>query len=84
MPIPKLVPAANETYDTNEKPPAFGHPLKAYFAIDDDYVNLNHGMGIATYCFCLQWYTVTIGSYLGHHDAYSGSYEIKPGGLGCT
>lgn len=54
MPIPKLVPAANETYDTNEKPPAFGHPLKAYFAIDDDYVNLNHGMGIATYCFCLR------------------------------
>ncbi|KAM5530994.1 hypothetical protein V8D89_015321 [Ganoderma adspersum] len=43
MPIPQLIPAANETYDTSDKPPAFGHPLKAYFAIDDDYVNLNHG-----------------------------------------
>ncbi|KAI1797221.1 PLP-dependent transferase [Ganoderma leucocontextum] len=43
MPILKLTPAPNETYDTNQKPPPFGHSLKAYFALDDDYVNLNHG-----------------------------------------
>nr|AUN37957.1 L-cysteine desulfhydrase 1 [Ganoderma lucidum] len=49
MPIPTLTPAPNESYDTNEKPPPFGHPLKAYFAIDDDYVNLNHGMCNATH-----------------------------------
>ncbi|TFK94027.1 PLP-dependent transferase [Polyporus arcularius HHB13444] len=43
MPIPKLSPAPGESYDTSQKPPSFGHPLKQYFALDDDYVNLNHG-----------------------------------------
>lgn len=53
MPIPKLTPAQNETYDANEKPPPFGHPLKAYFAIDNDYVNLNHGMQNTARSCCL-------------------------------
>ena len=44
MPIPKLTPGPGETYDASQKPPPFGHPLKAYFALDEDYVNLNHGM----------------------------------------
>ncbi|TBU55573.1 PLP-dependent transferase [Dichomitus squalens] len=43
MPIPKLTPGPGETYDASQKPPPFGHPLKAYFALDEDYVNLNHG-----------------------------------------
>ena len=43
MPIPNLTPSEGETYDANQKPPPFGHALKHYFALDDDYVNLNHG-----------------------------------------
>ncbi|KAI0635825.1 PLP-dependent transferase [Trametes polyzona] len=43
MPIPEPVPYPGATYDVNEKPPPFGHPLKKYFALDDDYVNLNNG-----------------------------------------
>ncbi|KAH9902928.1 PLP-dependent transferase [Cubamyces lactineus] len=44
MPIPDLpTPTGGETYDVNQKPPPFGHPLKYYFALDDDYINLNHG-----------------------------------------
>ncbi|RPD59986.1 PLP-dependent transferase [Lentinus tigrinus ALCF2SS1-7] len=43
MPIPKLSPTPGESYDASQKPPPFGHPLKQYFALDDDYVNLNHG-----------------------------------------
>ena len=43
MSIPILTPRPGETYDVNQKPPPFGHPLKAYFALDKDYVNLNHG-----------------------------------------
>ena len=43
MPIPKLSPAPGESYDASQKPPPFGHALKHYFALDDDYVNLNHG-----------------------------------------
>ncbi|KAI0649148.1 PLP-dependent transferase [Trametes meyenii] len=43
MPIHKLTPVDGEAYDSNKKPPPFGHPLKYYFALDDDYVNLNHG-----------------------------------------
>ena len=44
MPIPKLSPAPGESYDASQKPPPFGHALKHYFALDDDYVNLNHGI----------------------------------------
>ena len=44
MPIPNLTPSEGETYDASQKPPPFGHALKHYFALDDDYVNLNHGM----------------------------------------
>ena len=28
---------------TQKPPPKFGHALKEYFALDPDYVNLNHG-----------------------------------------
>ncbi|KAI0368661.1 PLP-dependent transferase [Pilatotrama ljubarskyi] len=43
MPIPVLTPFSGETYDVSQKPPPFGHALKHYFALDEDYVNLNHG-----------------------------------------
>ncbi|KAI0775301.1 PLP-dependent transferase [Trametes elegans] len=43
MPIPQLTPSPSETYDASQKPPPFGHALKHYFALDEDYVNLNHG-----------------------------------------
>ncbi|KAI0833344.1 PLP-dependent transferase [Trametes gibbosa] len=43
MPIRELTPVAGETYDPSQKPPSFGHPLKYYFALDEDYVNLNNG-----------------------------------------
>ncbi|RPD74708.1 PLP-dependent transferase [Lentinus tigrinus ALCF2SS1-7] len=39
----RITPGPGETYDINRKPPPFGHPLKHYFALDDKYVNLNHG-----------------------------------------
>jgi hypothetical protein len=28
------------------KPPAFGHGLKKYWEFSENYVNLNHGMGL--------------------------------------
>lgn len=43
MPIPNLAPGPGETYDASQKPPPFGHALKPYFALDEDYVNLNNG-----------------------------------------
>ncbi|OSD06472.1 PLP-dependent transferase [Trametes coccinea BRFM310] len=43
MPIPQLTPSEGETYDASQKPPPFGHALKRYFALDEDYVNLNNG-----------------------------------------
>ncbi|EIW57456.1 PLP-dependent transferase [Trametes versicolor FP-101664 SS1] len=43
MPIPNLTPGPGETYDASSKPPPFGHALKPYFALDEDYVNLNNG-----------------------------------------
>ncbi|KAI9057288.1 PLP-dependent transferase [Trametes sanguinea] len=43
MPIPQLTLSEGETYDTSQKPPPFGHALKRYFALDEDYVNLNNG-----------------------------------------
>ncbi|KAI0326632.1 PLP-dependent transferase [Cubamyces sp. BRFM 1775] len=44
MPIPNLPPpSGGETYDVNQNPPPFGHPMKYYFPLDDDYINLNHG-----------------------------------------
>ncbi|TCD65232.1 hypothetical protein EIP91_002940 [Steccherinum ochraceum] len=30
------------SYDSESAPPAFGHPLKKYWAFDKDYINLNH------------------------------------------
>ncbi|KAI0784243.1 PLP-dependent transferase [Abortiporus biennis] len=34
----------NYTYDPASKPPAFGHPIRKYWAWNDDgYINLNHG-----------------------------------------
>lgn len=43
MPIPQLVPSKGESYDPTEKPPPFGHALKQYIPLDEDYVNLNPG-----------------------------------------
>ncbi|KAH9850270.1 PLP-dependent transferase [Lenzites betulinus] len=43
MPIRELTPVAGEAYDASQAPPPFGHPLKAYFALDENYVNLNNG-----------------------------------------
>ncbi|KAL1940493.1 hypothetical protein VTO73DRAFT_9065 [Trametes versicolor] len=43
MPIPQLVPSKGESYDPAEKPPPFGHALKQYIPLDEDYVNLNPG-----------------------------------------
>ncbi|KAI0666932.1 PLP-dependent transferase [Trametes maxima] len=43
MTIPKLVPSQFETYDPTEPPPPFGHELKKYVPLDEDYVNLNPG-----------------------------------------
>ncbi|KAH9846762.1 PLP-dependent transferase [Lenzites betulinus] len=43
MPIPKLVPSKGEYYDANENPPPFGHAMKQYIPLDDDYINLNAG-----------------------------------------
>ncbi|KAI8980100.1 PLP-dependent transferase [Trametes punicea] len=43
MPMPKLTPSEGETYDASQKPPPFGHAMKQYFALDEDYVNLNNG-----------------------------------------
>ena len=31
---------------TQRPPPKFGHALKEYFALDPDYVNLNHGTSV--------------------------------------
>lgn len=46
MPIPQLVPSKGESYDPTEKPPPFGHALKQYIPLDEDYVNLNPGTSI--------------------------------------
>ena len=43
MPIAKLAPGPGESFDADGKPPPFGHALKHYFALDEEYVNLNHG-----------------------------------------
>ncbi|KAI0671630.1 PLP-dependent transferase [Trametes maxima] len=43
MSVRQLTPIGGEAYDVNQKPPPFGHALKYYFALDPDYVNLNHG-----------------------------------------
>ena len=43
MPITKPTPAPGESFDAKGKPPPFGHALKHYFALDEEYVNLNHG-----------------------------------------
>ncbi|KAH9945382.1 PLP-dependent transferase [Epithele typhae] len=43
MPVIKRTPAPGESYDATAKPPPFGHELKQYFPLEDDYVNLNHG-----------------------------------------
>ncbi|RDX57398.1 PLP-dependent transferase [Lentinus brumalis] len=39
----RIAPGPGESYDVSRRPPPFGHPLKHYFALDDKYVNLNHG-----------------------------------------
>ncbi|KAL1658475.1 pyridoxal phosphate-dependent transferase [Schizophyllum commune] len=38
-----FVPNAEIHTLTQKQPPKFGHALKEYFALDPDYVNLNHG-----------------------------------------
>ncbi|KAI0635824.1 PLP-dependent transferase [Trametes polyzona] len=43
MPLLEPAPFPGATYDPNENPPPFGHSLKKYFALEDDYVNLNNG-----------------------------------------
>ncbi|KAI0653063.1 PLP-dependent transferase [Cubamyces menziesii] len=43
MPIPNLIPSQWETYDPSQKPPPFGHAMKRYMPLDEDYVNLNPG-----------------------------------------
>ncbi|KAI8971277.1 PLP-dependent transferase [Trametes punicea] len=43
MPIPDLVPSQWETFDSTQTPPPFGHALKRYMPLDEDYVNLNPG-----------------------------------------
>ena len=39
----QLTKRTGRTYDRDEKPPPFGHAMKVYFGLDEDYVNLNHG-----------------------------------------
>lgn len=36
-------PNKQHTYDPAVKPPPFGHPLKVFWALDPQYLNLNHG-----------------------------------------
>ncbi|KAH9945380.1 PLP-dependent transferase [Epithele typhae] len=43
MPTPAHKPGPGESYDPRSEPPPFGHELKAYFGLDEEYVNLNHG-----------------------------------------
>lgn len=49
MPIPNLTPRFGDTYDASSKPPPFGHTLKSYLALDDDYVNLNNSTRLFSY-----------------------------------
>ncbi len=53
MPIPQLVPSKGESYDPAERPPPFGHALKQYFPLDEDYVNLNPGEWRRILYWCL-------------------------------
>ena len=36
-------PNKEYTYDPSAKPPPFGHKLKPFWALDPQYLNLNHG-----------------------------------------
>ncbi|RPD58919.1 PLP-dependent transferase [Lentinus tigrinus ALCF2SS1-6] len=40
---PELEHTPGRSYDPTQKPPPFGRQLKQYFALDKEYVNLNHG-----------------------------------------
>lgn len=36
-------PDRQHTYDPASRPPPFGHALKVFWALDPQYLNLNHG-----------------------------------------
>uniref|UniRef100_D8Q269 Aminotransferase class V domain-containing protein n=1 Tax=Schizophyllum commune (strain H4-8 / FGSC 9210) TaxID=578458 RepID=D8Q269_SCHCM len=72
-----FVPDAEIHTLTQKQPPKFGHALKEYFALDPDYVNLNHG----SYGSCpssVMEFAFDLGRKIERNPDYFDRVAVKP------